>query len=287
MRRILTLAPLALLLALALPAAADGGKVLLLDGHDTAQATTLDTAIPVNATGSLHLEFRVAAWPGADATASRAVVGLVLGDDVEVPVREAPTSATFHQGQFGSFAVDVPLDGLGHLGSGAFNVHAALLDANGQVLFSETFLVKVADASFLTVEGVLTASLSLALSYGLWRLVRDVLALLGFLPSREKEGKAKDPAPAARPAGFLQALREAPSILRVAGIALSIATITVMWGHLLGLVPLGQETLDALVGKAENALLVAGVGYAALVGAHAWRLRRRARQGLAASPDDA
>ncbi|MFO1535695.1 MAG: hypothetical protein ABR586_08525 [Thermoplasmatota archaeon] len=283
---------LAILLATALPAAADGGKVLLVNGRDTESATTLHTAIPVNATGTVHLVFRVAAWPGPDATAARAVVRMVLSDGVEAFPHEAPSAATFVQGQPGEFAIDVPLDGVANLGSGAFRVHAQLLDANGQVLFSSKFLVRLADTSFLTVEGVLVASLSLVLAYGVWHLVRDVLTLLGFIPNRKKDGKkegmADQPgkAPDPRPAGFLQALHEAPSVLRIAGIALSLAVITVMWGHALGLVPLGQETLDALIGKAENALLLAGIGYAALVGAQAWRLRRRSAQEPAPSPKD-
>lgn len=289
-RALLALLALASLLAVALPVAGEGGKILLLNGYPTEEAQQLDKAIAVNATGNLTLEFRVSAWPGPDATAARARVGILLADDVEVEVRSAPTTAAFRQGEASALKVEVPLDGLSHLGSGAFWVHASLLDATGQELFSETFLVKVADASFLTVEGVLTASLSLVLAYGVWRLVRDVLTLLGFIPTAKKKQKAGQDADRAkaeaRPSTFLQALRESPSILRIAGLALSLAVITVMWSHALGLVPLGQDLIDAFVGKAENALLVGGIGYAAFVGVQGWRLRRRASADAAAPLKD-
>jgi hypothetical protein len=284
--RPLLLPVLALAILLLVPPAA-AETALRLNGQATAEATTLDSAVPVAADGSLDLEFRAFPWTDPDATAARVRVSLLLGDDTEVEVRSAPTTATFVQGQDKVFATEVPLDGLGHLGSGAFRIKVELLDANGQVLFASAFLVKVVGASFLTAEGVLVTSLSLVLAYGVWHLIKDVLTLLGYLPSRrKKDGQAEAGPPAPRPAGFLQALREAPSALRIAGIALSLAVITVMWGHALGLVPLGQETLDALIGKAENALLVAGVGYAALVGAQAWRLRRQSAQEPTPSPED-
>jgi hypothetical protein len=174
---------------------AKGDVEVQADGHPTAGAGSVSSAVLISLSTPVNVTFQYATPGGAGPGLSVAVARLqLIVFDVPAGVKEVDLS-NVHPATSGTVSVIGDYTYAKYLIEGAYELHALLLDPNGSTLFSETFFINVHEPYDLTVVTVIFGLLILYELYAVATLgsAQSVTKLVKAAEEARKGGPGAEP----------------------------------------------------------------------------------------------
>lgn len=198
--------PLALLLlVLAVPTALAQDPWVYYGGEPGVRITAADiaiegaatpaTAIVVDPAQPINLSISISPPENTTWDIRSFSVGLLVnGPDSEPPealLRRSETDSSLPPGWTVVINRSIELGALQRAGAGTFLMQAEIEDANGSLLYAQSFYVRVpvGPAQLLTVQGATITAVSVATGYGFWQVAKDAKELRDAWERHRKKQK--------------------------------------------------------------------------------------------------